>query len=165
MTFGIANALLKTPDMITQDIEDQWASAVVAGSYSQSVTASSVKVKLGPGDTGPAAQRGMIKIGTLGTAGSPAVAVLVQKNTLLGGRKGRGRMFLPGTAEADCDPSGVLAAANRTQIQTAWNSFLDKMDVEGLPLVLLHSDQTPPSVLESFTVSSTVATQRRRVRR
>lgn len=105
-----------------------------------------------------------------GSALPPSVAVLVRKVTALGGRQGRGRMFIPGFNEAGVDPSGALVGANLTQLQTdlnQWMGFLNGPGGEGVDPVLLHSTGetvTAPTVISSFSAQPKVATQRRRLR-
>jgi hypothetical protein len=96
----------------------------------------------------------------------PATALLLNKRTNLGGRKGRGRCFLPGLSEGQVGADGMLAGSPSVIIAAA-ELFWEQMTV-GTPLtdpVLLHSDETtPPSPIVAFDASSQVATQRRRLR-
>ena len=128
----------------------------------------SVLVKFGPNLTGPSAE---LSAGTNGSGGGasgpPNVAILVHKNTALGGRAGRGRFYHPGAQESEVDPSGNLTPAFVAGMQTQCNTFFSDLDTAGLALVLLHSDGSPitaPTVLTGLTVDARVATQRRRLR-
>lgn len=101
-------------------------------------------------------------------AAPPNVATLVQKLTALGGRRNRGRMYLPGAVETDIDNEGLYGTTPLGVLQTAATAFrtqtlaLAQVD----QLVLLH-EQAPftPTEITSLVVSRTVATQRRRQRR
>ena len=96
----------------------------------------------------------------------PNTALLVTKSTLLGGRKGRGRSFLPGLSDAAIDPSGDLNAGGagvRSAAEELWpavGAALGSADP-----YLFHSDvEDEPSLITAFTASVQVATQRRRFR-
>jgi hypothetical protein len=87
-------------------------------------------------------------------------------------------------AEASVDDSGNLSAATVSVINTRLASFLSTSLTQAIPMVLLHSPATQwvliggqprrvpiggfvplPTVVTGFTASSTVASQRRRLRR
>jgi hypothetical protein len=126
-------------------------------------------VKYGPDATGPSVEVGGVRTGTLAYPGtSAAVACLVQKRTDLGGKAGRGRMFVPGVVEGDVDASGVYLPANLAPIQTGANTFLTRLLTNDTRMVVLHQPGSPltsPTVVESLQVQPVVATQRRRQRR
>lgn len=94
-------------------------------------------------------------------------ALLVHKRTALGGRRGRGRFYLPPFCENEGDVSaaGVIGSGGVTAIQTkislAWR--LDR------GAVLLHGDSpsplVPTPITNGFTLDSRIASQRRRLRR
>lgn len=103
---------------------------------------------------------------------SPAVAALLRKRTALGGRRGRGRMYLPwACAEADVTEGGVIGGTTLSGLQDAAPQFLEDLEAVGLgmPMVLLHSTgSTPvpiPTNVTSLQVETIVATQRRRQQR
>lgn len=102
-----------------------------------------------------------------GTSLPQNCAMLVRKLTSTGGRRGRGRMFIPGINNDDVNTNGDLASAYRTLAQTALDDFMS--DLVGLAivdeLVLFHdSEPFTPSVITSLEVQPTLATQRRRMR-
>lgn len=107
-------------------------------------------------------------VGT-GTVGSPSVntAVLVRKQTALGGRRHRGRMFVPpfNLPEDDIQVSGQLGLIYQAAQQTRWNAFFTALAADNLEPHLYHShpDDLPTSIT-SFAVQSLAATQRRRMR-
>jgi hypothetical protein len=111
-------------------------------------------------------------------------AMLVRKRTGRGGRRGRGRMFVPGIVfETDVDQAGLYTSSVLVGWQNLFNSLYDQLvTIAGGP-VLLHDDQVitsyssvtgkpvygpfdpgPPNDITSLTVDSRVATQRRRLR-
>lgn len=97
----------------------------------------------------------------------PALALMVDKRTLLGGRRNRGRMYLPwALADTEVSEIGAIIPAVVTAWQGLFNTFLANLDSAGIPPVLLHGaglTATPaPTDISSFSVNPTVRTQRRR---
>lgn len=92
-------------------------------------------------------------------------AVLVRKQTGLGGRAGRGRMFLPPFAldEGNVSPNGLLDSDFRNDTQDSMDAWMG-----GLTPVLLHDSLTPgapaPTPITNVIVDPRIATQRRRLR-
>lgn len=105
-----------------------------------------------------------------GTGGAatlpPNCAMLVKKQTLLGGRKGRGRMFVPPLhfTETDVDALGNITPASLAGVVTAYNAALTAQNATEYDAMLLHSDATEPSLITGLSVVTTLATQRRRMR-
>lgn len=99
---------------------------------------------------------------------APNVSTLWQKRTALGGRRNRGRAYIPPVlpSEGQVDALGVIASATITTLQTAYNAFLTAAAVSGLEPVLFHqSAPYTPTPITSFQLQPLVATQRRRLRR
>ena len=105
----------------------------------------------------------------------PAIAVLISKNTGVGGRRNRGRMFMPWYApegsisEAGTMTTGVLAliqggADNMVLNMLGSGHDLNEDDWDLLDgMVILHGPGLgAPTTVTSMTVSPTVSTQRRR---
>lgn len=95
------------------------------------------------------------------------LSVLVRKVTALGGRKNRGRMFVPPFQfeEQAVDANGNLAGANVTDLQDRWDAFELGIDA-GVQLVLLHSDPLDtPTPITGFTVRPRLHRQTRRYSR
>lgn len=125
-----------------------------------------VLVKFGPESVGPSGLFSEVNSGgATGSAATPNVAYLAHKNTLLGGRQGRGRMYIPGVSEDDVDGAGNLD----TGVVTAWTDALEEFfgacAFLGLEHVLLHGDELTPTPVANTTCDGRVATQRRRLRR
>lgn len=121
-------------------------------------------------DVGPLQGEFLSLLAGTGAAGAmpPNCAVLIRKFTAAGGRRNRGRMFVPPVhpAETNVSPSGTIAGAQLTNLQTWWGNVLTQMGVAGLPVVLFHSEVPfTPTPVTSFVVQSVIATQRRRMRR
>lgn len=106
-----------------------------------------------------------------GSASAPLpqnCAVLVRKNSGVGGRANRGRLYVPGPAEGTISSTGVIDATPLAAWQTAFNNFLLGFPIDPLvgDAVIFHSDVAlPPTVITDFRVDSVIATQRRRLRR
>lgn len=176
-------------DLSASDLAIQFRQTVVAHLKPQlnlSINYAGVRIKLGPNEDGPIADdavgAGPGPIGTNPT--TPVLAALVTKNTASGGRRGKGRAFFPGmVGEADVDASGVVTAARVTSLQTSFNAWWQDLTDDAIPPYLLHDhsydwvieggqpkrvpndDPVPaPTLIESFSVASVVATQRRRQR-
>lgn len=125
------------------------------------------RVKFGPDDTGPTGViTGITWGGDSRQSGAPNSAALVNKNTAVGGRRGRGRMYIPGVPEAEVDQAGFLSSGWLSNLQAAVDGLQADMVTALLDPVLLHSgDGAPiPYPITSFTAQGLTATQRRRLR-
>lgn len=104
-------------------------------------------------------------------------ALLVRKQTSLGGRAGRGRLFMPGVLqEAEVSDMGIVSTALKAALQANANAALtglataDPVTGATSPMVLLHGPNsvtglTPaPTPVDALVVDSVIATQRRRLR-
>lgn len=102
-------------------------------------------------------------------AGAPPTncAVLMNKQTNVGGRRNRGRAFLPPVkpGEADIDPAGVISGTQLTALQTAYDGAFAALPVYNMTPVLFHgSAPFTPTPITGFAIQSIIATQRRRLR-
>lgn len=106
------------------------------------------------------------------------VAVLVKKQSGLGGRKNRGRMYVPWAAnELAVTDVGEITGATYTALQAAADGWLDDIQTGSGALtpvsemVILHSEAAvtaglpAPTPVVALVVDTFVATQRRRLRR
>lgn len=105
------------------------------------------------------------------TAARPptACSAIARKVTAERGRRGRGRMFLPGVlAETEIDQDGTVTAGRRTSLNTALDDFQDTFvaGVTGVTgLVLLHSSApADPSPITGLVTSDLVGWIRGRIR-
>jgi hypothetical protein len=109
------------------------------------------------------------KLGVTQTSTPPSVAVLVRKSTSTGGKRGRGRFYLPWClATTSVDEAGNVASAAQANLQTKCDSFKSQLAATPsfMPLVLLHQvGSSTPSLITGLTVDGRVATQRRRIGR
>lgn len=97
------------------------------------------------------------------------VALLVQKRSDFGGRRNRGRMFMPGVPESAVNEIGELTSTYRNAVQGLLDDWLENLQAGGAlntsNMVILHSSApSTPTVVTSLTCDSRVATQRRRLR-
>ena len=100
-----------------------------------------------------------------------AVSVLARKVTNDIGRRGRGRMFLPGVgSESDIDQDGSLVPGAQAALQPELDEFFDLLDGDGgattpLSPVLLHATApADPTPIVAFTLAPLVGIQRGRIR-
>lgn len=152
---------------------------------SAGVTLSRTLVKLGPPATGASAETSAQPQagGDSAITGTPNQSYLATKNTDLGGRRGKGRLYFPGVTEASVNEGGLVLASKITAQQTAYTAWLAGLNTDLIPMVLLHGPthywilvdgrprQVPdvpysgaPDLVTSITPSSRIATQRRRLR-
>lgn len=102
-------------------------------------------------------------------------AWLIRKRTGAAGRRGRGRMYIPGPHELQVSNTGVLSTLYRGDLQTEVNGWHAELltgltgGVGPLPPVVLHRSEgigtePPPTPVTAFEVDEKIATQRRRLR-
>lgn len=169
VTFGLnVETYPGSPTDLANDIATEWAN-VMDAQWSSQVAVTGVKVKFGPTATGDS---GEVLVNIPGTGSTTAVpsntSLLVTKVTGVGGRQGRGRMYLPGLVEASVDSAGVVTPANLAIIQGKLSTFRTAMNSAGAPLALLHGEDAPivaPYLVTGLVANTRVATQRRRLRR
>lgn len=91
-------------------------------------------------------------------------AFLLQKRTATGGRRGRGRMYLPGVGEGAVGDDGTLDAGVAAGIQTNVDNWLGAWPGDWVPMLLHQVAPFTPSQITVISVSPKVATQRTRLR-
>jgi len=103
----------------------------------------------------------------------PNCAQLIRKRTDLGGRRGRGRMYIPGLEEGVVDGVGNITTPAQAIFQADADEWMDKLTTaigaRLYPPVVLHRSEgigaePPPTPIVSFVVERKIATQRRRLR-
>jgi hypothetical protein len=116
-------------------------------------------------------------VGTNATSSpTPQVAALIRLRTARGGKRGRGRKYLPwAMAEGEVGENGVIVGGQVAQLQARADSWRITAAAAGRGLVILHSPSAPgslnpttpgaPDDVTSTSVDSLVATQRRRLGR
>lgn len=121
-------------------------------------------------DTGPVTGEAADLVDGAMTGGAlpPNAAVLIRKNTAAGGRRNRGRLFVPPIypPETNVSPSGIIADTQLDNIQLWWTNFFTAVSVAGLEPVILHSSAPfTPTPITGWVAQDLIATQRRRMRR
>ncbi len=168
ITFGVSTDTTTLGDL-------DLINAVTAAFIAQLGNQMDFSVAIGPGQISIGTSGGTARatVGTTVGAGgqvqtsvAPAVAFLIKKRTSDGGKRGRGRIYLPWSiATANLDEGGNIAAASVTAMQTKATAFLTAIQAiaGGVNMVVLHqSGVATPSVVSSLTADARAATQRRR---
>lgn len=173
ITFGV-NPTDTDPSVVAGLVHAAWGAAgSLRTIMDSSVTMTGVRASLGTDGSGDLVY--VMATTDLGTGSAltalPAnCAVLVHKTTDRGGRRGRGRMYIPWClAESACDEAGIITAGNLSTIQTALNGFKAALVTQNVPMVLLHSEGktaiVPPDPVNFLIADRLIATQRRRLGR
>jgi len=167
--FGIKHTEWPNPKSdIPAKIELIWDQANGLRSFTNSrVVLQKIRVKLGPNLTGAFYEVAVNEAGDQDRLHSvPNVSHLISKLSDLGGKNGRGRTFWPGVAENDVLENGDLTANRIAEMQTAFDNFRGTMQIELLPLQILHELPVPfPTPITNMVCQTRTATQRRRLRR
>lgn len=111
-------------------------------------------------------------VGTVSGLNVPQnTAFLARKQTTLGGRRNRGRMYIPGVPESWVTGAGVVPIANVATINTALTGLLIGGAIHtafgflGQAQLLHQSGSQTPTEVVDLQCQRVVATQRRRLRR
>jgi hypothetical protein len=100
----------------------------------------------------------------------PNTAVLIKKVTASGGRRNRGRMYVPGFGlRSLITPAGLIDPSYLADFNTNLSNFLEDVNAgtgfSATNLGVLHSrPPSAPAVITSLVAEAKVATQRRRLR-
>lgn len=143
-----------------------------------SVTLTAVRVSLGTdGAEDLIYERPTSTPGAISGNAPPAnVAVLVHKTTTRGGRRGRGRMFIPWcVTTAAIEESGLLVAGSQAALQTKMETWRIALSTNLVTMVLLHGPSLPgvahpttpgaPNPVTALRVDKLISGQRRRLGR
>jgi hypothetical protein len=165
VTLGYINTLNLTANIAAAQIGDEFTrSPGILDYVDNAYTLTTVTARQQPGDEIGVATYNVTGRDT-GNGSPPQVAVLVRKVTALGGRRNRGRMFLPGVPELWVNEQGLLSANYVTGLQGAFDQFIINMDSQQTRAYLLHSGPGfDPVNITAMVVQPLVATQRRRLR-
>jgi hypothetical protein len=173
VTGGVDNGANLDPSNIAQAVFDSFTIPLMLGRLDSNATVMSATVRMGT-DGSP-----LIGVSTsppeAGTLSQSTVAansaVLVNKRTALGGRKNRGRWFLPWfITESEVDEIGIITPASVASLQTALNACLVAFQAAPIDgLVILHDSESPPphdpTPVVQLQASSLIGSQRRRLGR
>jgi hypothetical protein len=157
-----------SPSEAADEVADAW-SPTVHTVLSHELVLSEVYVKFGPNDVGASGSTARaVDGGSEATSVPPNTCILVHKRTTIGGRRGRGRMYVPGCPEPQMGPHGLLTGTYLGQVQVELDDFYTALTTAGLTPVVLHAagvSATPaPSEITQFVAQGLGATQRDRMR-
>lgn len=103
-----------------------------------------------------------------GDAAPMAMSAIARKVTNVFGRRGRGRMFLPGVLRGnEVTEDGIIYGERQTALQAAADFFFDELneELQALPPVLLHSTApADPSPITGLAIQPLVGWIRGRIR-
>lgn len=161
-----------TPSTLDEGLVDAVA-PLVTGQLSAGLFLTSIRLVFGTATPSEPIVRD-IPAGVFGVANSGIPfnsAYLVQKRTVQGGRRNRGRLFLPGVVDSAIGDNGVLTPSAQEDLQDAVDLWITETEAawvaEGATEVypcILHADGVgAPPVVEQFSVSGKIGTQRRRL--
>ena len=167
VTFGVANAGANVDD-VAAEVGTAFATTMTA-LLDNNVRMRLVEVTVGQdgGDPLVISEVWNQSGGVSGASVPPALAVGISKRTLFGGRRNRGRMFMPWWVnEGQVDEVGVLIPAAVTARQTAVTQLLAVLEADDFPMVLLHrtggSPVPAPTPVINLQVDPVISTQVRR---
>lgn len=167
VTFGIDNqGAFATPQEIAEAVWTPWEDNMIPRTDSN-VVVGPVHVQQGTGSGINSGDGTSIASGTsAANSPPPNVALLVQKQTGLGGHANRGRMYLPWSCdESGLDEAGRVEPTVVSATTDAFNALLADLDTAGVPMCILHTGAGVPARVLSGACEGLVATQRRRLGR
>lgn len=152
------------PDFPTTDA----ALGQIMGNLNINVTLVKISYRLGSAATDdPVVERA---VDFPGLANGPMTPInscyILKKQTALGGRRHRGRNYLPGVSEDSVDNDGTVLVAVANGINTNVQDMRDDMTAAGCELALLHqSAPFNPTPVVTALAEAWIGTQRRRLAR
>lgn len=155
------------PTDVANAVFDSWQGGSWAPAISSQLTLTHVvsRVNRGSGIEIGISNRTPFAGSSSGVMAPQNVAYLMKKQTALGGRQGRGRMYLPGASEGNIESNGAVISAQIALLNTFGSDFLNTLAINDVAMVVLHTlAATPPTAVTSFVADTVVATQRRRLR-
>lgn len=169
-TLGIDHEGFMTPDELAHEV---YIAATTAGSLC--VAANMFNLYTFVGVTAHFQTLGGLLVGewvapVVGTGGGNPLpsncAILVHKRTQLGGRRGRGRMYLPAftAGELDVNASGTIDTVDHAAIQAELGVFRTTLVANDVPPMLYHSDGGAGTEITNLVLDTRIGTQRRRMR-
>ena len=163
VTYGVRNLADFSATEMAEAARDEWDASNFDSLASTDCDMFMTRAKLGPNATGPFADVTSNTGGAGNTAGAAQVCILMKKQTDSGGRRNRGRMFLPGIPEDQIGQGGQITSGTVTVANAAGLALITGLATALIPMVILHDDvDFTPTLVTSFVVSPYVATQRNR---
>jgi len=175
-TMGITVDPLDVPDTLAQAMFQTWTQKL-SGQIATTYATTGVTLYVGTGASTPPTVHESSGAEVLGQATAAPLpqncALLVRKRTSAGGRRGRGRMYIPGVSEIQVTAQGGILAAAVTGWQTAFTNWFNALVAPAsgpphIPVILHRSEgigvEPAPTTISALVVDSRIATQRRRLR-
>lgn len=94
----------------------------------------------------------------------PNTTPILKKTTALGGRKNRGRMYLPVLRDGHVGPDGLIDATPLGDLNTAIDDYVTAMNGHDMTAFLFHDSAEVPTEITGLVFESKVGTQRGRLR-
>lgn len=167
LTAGVTNPVTVASDAVQAWIAG-WAASTLDNQYNLVGASASIGQDGDPisGDYAFPTGAGTASIATLPVN----CALLVRKVTALGGRRNRGRMYVPAgyMGEAAVDELGVIDSATLTAFQTRTTNFLNAITLRptfDLMVILHETAPATPTAVTDLQVQQVIATQRDRLRK
>lgn len=170
ITFGVSTDTTSLAHIALCDAVNNAFATTLGTLIDNSVTIGPTHAAFGQADGSAVAVVGSASAtgGSVVTSVPPAVAFLIRKTTNAGGKRGRGRFYLPWSiATANIDEGGTIAGATVTAMQTKATAFLTAIQsiTGGVNMLLLHqTGSSVATVVTTLTADARAATQRRRQR-
>lgn len=165
IVIGYENANDQSPFANATIINDEYESNVLVNSViSNNVMLLATEVLQNPGSASSEVSSGVTGNITLDSL-PPQVAYLIHKETALGGRQHRGRIYQPGATVGNVLEGGTLHTAAITALNVGFTGWRVNLSSNSIPMVVLHSSVgTTPTEVEALQADAICATQRRRLR-
>lgn len=164
-TYGISLGGGMAGEELAEFLHTQWTGVWPSVGDSNAEMRSTI-VKYGPNDVGPVFEYSEVISGSVSGNGTPPnTAILVQKVTALGGRRNRGRIYLPAVTNYAGTEQGQLPAPIVTDLNDRLETWQDALGAADYLTYLFHSGSSDPTIISTWRATSTYATQRRRLRR
>lgn len=179
ITFGI-KPTLTDPVAMAASVYTAWSGGTsLKSAIDSNVTIGPTTVRFGvDGEEDHVAVDATTAVGTKGVVSiTPNVAVLAVKRSSRGGRRGKGRLYLPWAVTGSMvDESGVIQTAELGSINTTLTIFLNALNTNLVPMYIIHGKGKPttadpaglgglPNLVTSLQAVNLVSTQRRRLAR
>lgn len=168
-TWGVdLDGVVGNPDGVANAFFAAYESSLKAG-IDNSVTLRDCRMYIGQDAADPIIgyATGTAVGGRSGESTPPSLALMVEKRSEVGGRRNRGRAYIPwALADTAVTEIGAIIPATLTSWQTLFDNFHAALTSDSFTPVILHGPgvSTPgaPTPITRFVVNPTVRTQRRR---
>nr|CRY96733.1 hypothetical protein [uncultured prokaryote] len=166
-TFGVSIDTVEEPQTLANLVMGAWAAHFIP-EQADAIAMTGVSIAIGQDGGDPVVGESNLAESEGDRSGAIpplAMAPIIRKQTALGGRTGRGRMFLVGAlTETEVDGNGQVDSTRRAALITAAGDFRTALATADLPMVLLHSSGAiDPTPVTSLGLSNLVGWIRGRI--